>query len=432
MVSDQQILARGAVQDRPFGKTVGTVALRGVTGQLTVQSDGGEYAIAFHHGHIVAAKSPNVADSARAIALGLDLLQPTQVAIVEQWIAAVPDADVIEIIAQVSPMPPDEVHRLRRRVIAQRAARTIALERGEFLLTSHISLDVLPNCEMHAGGIIYQSARMYHPGDRLHQVVASLGNRFELRTDYADIPYFGFGDAERTALHALSGGVTLDTLLQLRNAADRQVAFAVIYALAACGAVYCEQSASGSLRFARGTASPVRASQQFTAQTATTTTSERSPSQPFTAPAAATGIERSSSQQLPAEPPPPQNNAEEAFKRAQAALKTDRVDDAIFDLELATQIAPNEPRYFAALAWARFCRAPDKAKVAGKTRAMLGRAIARDEKDVQPHFYLGMVERIMNRTEEAMECFREVLERQPHHQEAATELRFLARKQPNR
>jgi tetratricopeptide (TPR) repeat protein len=414
MALDQHsLLARGALQDRPFGKTVGTIALRGASGQLTAESEGAEYtphaersyAIVFQHGHIVAARSPNVADSARAIALGLDLLQPTQVATVERWLEAVPEADAIEVIAQVAPMPADDVHRLRRRVIAQRAARMISLERGEFVLSSTISLDVHPNCEMHVGGIVYQSARMYHGDTRLRQIVAALGNRFELRADYADIPYFGFGEAERTALHALSGGVTLDTLLQLRNDTDRQVAFAVIYALASCGAVYCEASPS-SLRFARGTASPVRPSSELLA---------------------ATPQQRSSSQ-LPAAEAPPQNNAEEAYKRAQAALKTDRVDDAIFDLELATQIAPNEPRYFAALAWARFCRAPDKTKVAGKTRAMLGRAIARDEKDVQPHFYLGMVERIMNRTEEAMECFREVLERQPHHQEAATELRFLSRK----
>jgi tetratricopeptide (TPR) repeat protein len=397
------LLARGAIHDRPFGKTVGTIALRGVSGQLTAESDGAEYAIVFEHGHIVAASSPNVADTARAIALGLDLLQPTQVATVEQWLDAVPDADVFQVIAQVALVSSDEIHRLRRRVIAQRAARAIALERGEFVLSSTVSLEVHPSCEMHVGGIIYQSARMYHGDTRRRQIVAALGSRFELHTEYADIPYFGFGEAERTALHALSGGVTLDALQHLRNDTDREIALAVVYALASCGAVYCEASLSAS-RFARGTASPVRPSAQILA-----------------APA-----ERSSSQ-LPAELSP-QNNAEDAFKRAQAALKTDRVDDAIFDLELATQIAPNEPRYFAALAWARFCREPDKTKIAGKTRAMLGRAIARDEKEVQPHFYLGMVERITNRTAEAMECFREVLERQPHHQEAATELRFLSRK----
>jgi cytochrome c-type biogenesis protein CcmH/NrfG len=100
----------------------------------------------------------------------------------------------------------------------------------------------------------------------------------------------------------------------------------------------------------------------------------------------------------------------------------------VFDLELATQLSPNEPRYFAALAWARFCRAPDKSLVANQTRAMLSRAIARSEAPVLPHYYLGMVERMMNRHEAALGHFREVLELQPNHQEAATEIRFLTRK----
>ena len=47
---------------------------------------------------------------------------------------------------------------------------------------------------------------------------------------------------------------------------------------------------------------------------------------------------------------------------------------------------------------------------------------------VLPHYYLGMVERIMNRKELALEHFREVLELQPNHQDAATEIRFLTRK----
>ena len=78
-------------------------------------------------------------------------------------------------------------------------------------------------------------------------------------------------------------------------------------------------------------------------------------------------------------------------------------------LELATQHAPNEARYFAALAWARFCRAPDKSRVAAETRQMLNRAIVRSETPVLPHYYLGMVERILNRKEQALEHFREIL-----------------------
>ncbi len=393
------LLARGAVQDRPFGKTIGTIARRGVTGQLTAECDGSTYAIVFEQGHIVAASSPALADTAAAIALASDLVTPDQVQVVERWLAAVPDADELHLLANVAHLADDEVHRLRRRVIAQRAARMVALEHGDFVLTSAIAIPVHPGCEMHVGGVVYQAARIYLHDMRLRAVINSLGARFELRADaYDDLPYYGFGDAETPILRSLAGGLTLDDVQRLHEP-DRRIAQATLYALASCGALYCEAVAS-PLRLARGTNNPLRPDQ-------------------VTPPMAPVAM---------ATEPLTKSTAEEAFQRAQLALKGDRVDDAVFDLELATQLAPNEPRFFAALAWARFCRAPDKTRVASETRAMLSRAIARSDSPILPHFYLGMVERMMNRTEQALEHFREVLELQPNHHEAQTEIRFLLRK----
>lgn len=392
------LLARGSIQDRPFGRTVGSIAHRGVTGQLTAECDGGTYAMVFERGHIVAASSPNVSDSAAAIALSLDLITPAQIATIERWLDAVPEAEDYQVLATVAQLTADEVHRLRRRVIAQRAARMVALEHGEFVLTSTIAVPVHPDCEMHVGGVIYQAARLYIYDPQLRAFVASLGTRFELRTDaYDDLVYYGFGDPERPFLRALAAGISLDAIQTMPDESDRRIALSTLYALAACGAVYCETPAT--VRFARGTKGPIRESGTIPPPIATLAT------EPLT-----------------------KSNAEEAFQRAQQALRGERLDDAVFDLELATQLAPNEPRYFAALAWARFCRAPDKSKVANQTRAMLGRAIARSDAPVLPHYYLGMVERMMNRHEAAIGHFREVLELQPNHQEAATEIRFLTRK----
>lgn len=390
------LLARGAIQDRPFGKTVGTIARRGVTGQLTAECDGSTYAIAFDHGHLVAASSPSLTDSAAAIALAADILQPSQVQVVERWLEAIPDADELQVIATVAHMSAEEAHRLRRRVIAQRAARMIALERGDFVLTTTIALPVVSDCEMHVGGVIYQAARMYIHDMQLRAIASTLGTRFELRADaYDDLPYYGFGDAERGFLRSLAAGVPIDVVHQ-----HGRVAQAMVYALASCGALYGEARE----RFARGTTTPPRASEHTPA------------------------IERTGQQVALVTEPLTKSNAEEAFQRAQLALRGERLDDAISDLELATQLAPNEPRYFAALAWARFCRAPDKTRVAHETRQMLGRAIARSEMPVLAHYYLGMVERILERPEHAIEHFREVLSLQPNHQEAATELRFLQRR----
>ncbi|MBA3499764.1 MAG: hypothetical protein M4D80_34865 [Myxococcota bacterium] len=397
------LLARGAIQDRPFGKTVGSIAHRGVSGQLTAECDGGTYAIVFDRGHIVAATSPNVSDSAAAIALALDLITPAQIATIERWLDAVPEAEELHVLATVALMTADEIHRLRRRVIAQRAARMIALEHGEFVLTSTVGIQIYPDCEMHVGGVIYQAARLYIYDTQLRAFVTAMGTRFELRADAHDeLIYYGFGDAERPFLRALATGISMETIQSMPSESDRRIALSTLYALASCGGVYCEKPAT--VRFARGTRGPVRDARDSTP--------------PITA----------TDQASLATEPLTTSNAEEAFQRAEGAMRGDRIDDAVFDLELATQLSPNEPRYFAALAWARFCRAPDKSKVANQTRAMLNRAITRSDAPILPHYYLGMVERMMNRHEAAIGHFREVLELQPNHQEAATEIRFLTRK----
>jgi hypothetical protein len=400
------LLARGAIQDRPFGKTVGTIAHRGVSGQLTAESDGGTYALVFEQGHIVAATSPNVSDSAAAIALSLDLITPAQIATIERWLDAVPEADELQVLATVALMTPEELHRLRRRVIAQRAARMIALEHGDFVLTSTVAVEVHPDCEMHVGGVIYQSARLYIYDTTLRAFVAAMGSRFELRADaYDDLVYYGFGETERPFLRALAAGISIETIQSMPSEADRRIAMATLYALASCGGVYCETAN----RLARGTNTPLRAPSGTTPPIMRVLQPQGTPQPTFQT------------------EPLTKGNAEEAFQRAQLALRGDRLDDAVYDLELATQLSPNEPRYFAALAWARFCRAPDKSRVAQETRAMLNRAIARSDAPVLPHYYLGMVERMMNRTQAALEHFREVLELQPNHEAAATEIRFLTR-----
>ena len=75
--------------------------------------------------------------------------------------------------------------------------------------------------------------------------------------------------------------------------------------------------------------------------------------------------------------------------------------------------------------WAQFCAAHDKQKIYVETRKMLEKAIHRGEKPVVARFYLGRVERMLGRDQDALRHFREVLEQAPGHTEAASELRVL-------
>jgi curved DNA-binding protein CbpA len=117
--------------------------------------------------------------------------------------------------------------------------------------------------------------------------------------------------------------------------------------------------------------------------------------------------------------------AEEAFRRAELALKRDQPKAAVVELELAIARNPDEADYHALLAWAQFCAAPDKTAIAAMTRTLLDRAIQRSPSAVAARFYLGRVERMLGRDQEALRHFRDVVAAQPGHADAAAELRVL-------
>jgi cytochrome c-type biogenesis protein CcmH/NrfG len=125
-------------------------------------------------------------------------------------------------------------------------------------------------------------------------------------------------------------------------------------------------------------------------------------------------------------PSDPAAAAKEAFKRGHTFLKEqEHITDAIMEFSKASQYQPNNFDYLAALAWAKFCAAPDKQAVADVTRKTLGHAISRSDTPEQARFYLGRVERMLGRDREALGHFHEVLMMQPRHADAAAEIRVI-------
>ncbi|MCW5806573.1 MAG: DnaJ domain-containing protein [Deltaproteobacteria bacterium] len=118
-------------------------------------------------------------------------------------------------------------------------------------------------------------------------------------------------------------------------------------------------------------------------------------------------------------------DAEEAFRRAEIALKRDQAPLAIQELQRAIQLDPDAADYHAMLAWAQFVVAPEKNSVGGATRRTLERAIERAPQSITPRFFLGRVERILGRDQDALRHFRDVLSLEPRHAEAAGEVRAL-------
>ena len=118
-------------------------------------------------------------------------------------------------------------------------------------------------------------------------------------------------------------------------------------------------------------------------------------------------------------------DAEEAFRRGEAALRRDQLPVAIQEFSHALQLNPEEVDYVAAHTWAEFCASPDKVQLAQKTRTTLDRAIAKSPRSVSPRFYAGRVERMLGRDADALRHFQDVLRIEPHHREATTEARVI-------
>jgi cytochrome c-type biogenesis protein CcmH/NrfG len=117
--------------------------------------------------------------------------------------------------------------------------------------------------------------------------------------------------------------------------------------------------------------------------------------------------------------------AEECFRRGEAALRRDQLSTAVAEFQRAMELNPEEGDYVALHVWAVFCASPDKMAVAQATRASLERAISRSPRAIAPRFYLGRVERMLGRDADALRHFQGVLTLQPHHTEAAGEVRVI-------
>ncbi|MEO8700758.1 MAG: hypothetical protein ABI867_11980 [Kofleriaceae bacterium] len=211
-----------------------------MTGQLTLTAlDGKPYLVAFDRGAVVGASSPLTTDSAARVALTNHLITSSQVTQVARLVAANPDQDEIELLAEACRLDPDRTLRLRQRVIAQRAARTFAVEYGDFVVDDQIAIPISHEAAVDFRAIVYLGIRMNLSQQRLVADLRLLGSHFLLRPDaLEDLAQFGLGTTERPIVEALRVGTTLPELEAAHREIDPRSVHSVVYALTACRA--CE------------------------------------------------------------------------------------------------------------------------------------------------------------------------------------------------
>jgi hypothetical protein len=225
---------RRRIEDRPWGATLAALGLGGRTGQLTLRlPNGRQHAIAFIHGAVVGATSPVVADSVARIAVRSRIITAKQAAAVRGRVRS----DDLTAFAGTTGLAAEDAQRLEERVVLERAARTFAIERGEYAIEQRISIPVSIGIEVDVRAVVYRGARLVLEGDRLTSDLRRFGKRFILTGEIIEISRFGFTEIEQPVLAALRNGTSGPELEALRRELDPRMVQAVIYALAACGAI---------------------------------------------------------------------------------------------------------------------------------------------------------------------------------------------------
>src|SRR5262249_20298651 len=153
-----------------------------------------------------------------------------QVASIQKKVTAKPDRDDVDVVIAAGKLTEEHAERLRRRVVAQRTARTFAVEKGVFIIDdtapppSPCAIDIRP--------IIYLGALMNMSDERLDKTLGNLGSYFRLKIEaLQDLTDYGFTDAERQIVLTLTGGASIADLESTHRNVDPRTIRAVVYTL---------------------------------------------------------------------------------------------------------------------------------------------------------------------------------------------------------
>ncbi|HEY4182787.1 MAG TPA: hypothetical protein VGM90_38410 [Kofleriaceae bacterium] len=238
------LLARGSLTDRPWGQTLGALAAKRLSGQLTISSEDKAFALAFIDGAIVGATSPLTADAALRIALTNHMVSKSAVNDITRRLAAATDRDEIEVIVEATNLSADLAERLRRKALVQRAARTHQLEVGEFTIDSDISIPTVDGVEVTVPAVVYLGAKMYLSEQRLVDALREFGHAYILKPDVdALLEKFAFSESgEQRIVQELVTGTSLPELEAAHRDIDPRTVQAVLYATMACGACVAQEA----------------------------------------------------------------------------------------------------------------------------------------------------------------------------------------------
>lgn len=233
--------ARGATIDRPWGATLASLALGGVSCELVVVDSAGQrISIAFDRGEVVDAVSSFAPDRPLRIAQTARLVSPSQAGLLRRALAG-HRSDEVDAIAAILKWTADEQARLRRLAAFHAAARSFAIDGGHYTIEQPIHA-AGPRTAVDIRPVVFHGARMHLSSERLASELRRLGSWFVLKPRATvDLAPFEFTAADQPVLDALRGGTNVAELEAIRRDVDPRRVQAVLYTLTVCeAAVACE------------------------------------------------------------------------------------------------------------------------------------------------------------------------------------------------
>ena len=162
------LIAQGNVADRPFARTIFSLAAKRFTGDLVLTKSRLEYRSSWENGQIVAASSPSPADSPGRIALANGLVNSSILGVFVQRSQTEPTRDPAELLAEIARLSPEQCITLKRRGLARSAARIFALPDADFVVDNARSMRADPAVPpLDLRWLIYFGLRTHYSLERL-------------------------------------------------------------------------------------------------------------------------------------------------------------------------------------------------------------------------------------------------------------------------
>jgi len=227
------------VTDRPFARTVFSLASKRFSGDLIVQDRRSETRVVWTEGQIVAARSASPADGIGRQALTHGLVNSSILGVFVQELAKDPTQDEAALLAQLANLSDAQCITLKHHVLVRSASRIFAFPNASFVVDNMPSMAADPQLPpLDVRWLIYFGLRTHYGLERLATELGVLGSRTVSVSPEAEphLAAFGFGDYEQHVLAKLrSEPMSLANLLAADL--DPNIVHCVVYALVASGYV---------------------------------------------------------------------------------------------------------------------------------------------------------------------------------------------------